>query len=140
MKKELTHTTTKKVCPYCGERCFDGEGCDEWNAGGFNNPTTTKGELLQEWTYNKVYSAIVERGEKVCNVFDEEKAKLICDAVNERQKLLDSNRELLDALKSMLAAYEDGKPDYWVDGQADYYKDKSIEAKSAINNAKNIQP
>jgi hypothetical protein len=23
-------------CPYCGEKCFEGEGCDEWQAGGFN--------------------------------------------------------------------------------------------------------
>jgi hypothetical protein len=26
-----------EVCPYCSHRCFDGEGCDEWQAAGFNN-------------------------------------------------------------------------------------------------------
>jgi len=28
---------SKENCPYCGERCFEGEGCDEWQAGGFQD-------------------------------------------------------------------------------------------------------
>jgi hypothetical protein len=26
-----------EICPYCSQRCFDGEGCDEWQAAGFND-------------------------------------------------------------------------------------------------------
>jgi uncharacterized protein YutD len=26
-----------ELCPYCEHRCFDGQGCDEWNAAGFND-------------------------------------------------------------------------------------------------------
>jgi len=28
---------TAEECEYCGERCFDGEGCDEHNADGFED-------------------------------------------------------------------------------------------------------
>ena len=29
--------TDPENCIYCGTRCFDGEGCDEWQADGFND-------------------------------------------------------------------------------------------------------
>jgi len=33
---EICAKCDRAPCEYCGERCFDGEGCDEHNAGGFS--------------------------------------------------------------------------------------------------------
>lgn len=46
MKQETKQSPLSKTCPYCGEKCYHGEGCDEWNAGGFN--TDTSKEVLQD--------------------------------------------------------------------------------------------
>jgi len=34
-EEQDNHIDDNGNCIYCGERCFDGEGCDEQNAGGF---------------------------------------------------------------------------------------------------------
>jgi len=87
-------------------------------------PTTTKGELLQDefndvtWTPNwwrkgtpgnifEVYSFGKRIGLFASEGTTEyENINQIVDAVNERQKLLDSNRELLDALKEWQDYYK----------------------------------
>ncbi len=82
-------------------------------------PTTTKGELLQDefneviWTPNWVRETpsnifeVYSNGKRI-GLFASDSTKEydniteIVAAVNERQKLLDSNRELLDALKELV--------------------------------------
>ena len=60
-------------------------------------------------------------------------AELIVRAVNERQKLLDSNRELLEAVKAWMKYLDDGYI------KASYQnRDAILKAETAINNAKNI--
>jgi hypothetical protein len=45
-------------CKYCGQKCFDGQMCDEQQAGGFNNtePTAEELEAFREQYINKLMS------------------------------------------------------------------------------------
>lgn len=66
-------------------------------------------------------------------------AELICKAVNERQKLLEINRELLEALEEWQRAVE-RFIDITATGQRrNTLCDTNIKMTQAINNAKNIQ-
>ena len=127
-------------------------------------PSTTKGELLQnkrtqgEWTLNwqrEGYSISAEFPEGFKRIATltpdngyttKEECKLngmaICQAVNERQKLLDSNRELLETLDEAgnRIAY---CIDLWQlpDEAVAMLKGEMDAINKAIkNNAKNIQP
>jgi hypothetical protein len=59
----------------------------------------------------------------------------IIEAVNERQKLLDSNCELLDALESYMDYHKQFYGSWLVS-----LRPLTEQIKNAINNAKNIQP
>ncbi len=125
--------------------------------------TTTKGELLQpnfktlhvgldSPEDGERWQIINQDGEHILYIESyplRENAIAICQAVNERQKLLDSNRELLDALKDAMDCPDMIAPGRFAYQIGELYAQKSDQMRSfkfyqrlqtAINNAKNIQP
>jgi hypothetical protein len=176
MKKE-TNTTTKadRVCNFCGNGYNQKETVRIYGDGisGFcsaqcytkfltDKPlTATKGELLQT-SFETLHIGLdsPENGERwqIINQDGEhilyiesyplrENAIAICQAVNERQKLLDSNKKLLDALEQANKMMWDLRHSYCEDEEG-YLRDDAqgwdaeidILVSETINNAKNIQP
>ncbi len=111
----------------------------EWKAVEMMKPTDSRYRGIYIQTKTKFIAELQPYG----NDYEETKAnaELICKAVNERQRLIDSNRELLEALTDCIERMEkcrgilqDGpSKGFW--GILDI-----TEAKTAIHNAKNLVP
>jgi hypothetical protein len=100
----------------------------------FYEPAKSNGDFHIRWNDGRANPKIARTYHANGLQMGEEMAKLIVQAVNERQKLLDSNRELLAALSGL---YNEISPrDYPKhSGMTIVWLDK---AKAAINNAKEL--
>jgi len=97
MKQETKQTDGKEVLQ-------DKYTKGEWKAVELMKPNDSRYKGIYIQTEKKFIAELQPYGSD----FEETKANaaLICEAVNERQSLIDSNRELLDALKQFVHAVE----------------------------------
>ncbi len=115
--------------------------------------TTTKGELLQDiWRvhqkeqYDKnmcpiPYYEISKEGDMfwLAHVRSKDEADQICQAVNERQKLLDENKKMYDILCFANSSLQLSKTGLYNAGGQNLV-DTKLKISVFLNNAKNIQP
>jgi len=152
----MTHTTEKNVLNENSKEVLQNYPIqdDTWPSRRWNKERTeyidlSGNESKVTWTAWGETITVTDHNEFTCfvnphgnhnagipSMMDRQIAKTICDAVNERQKLIDSNRELLEILEK-ISQWRKLKSDVFTYANGDGNNfDNQI--KSAINNAKNI--